>query len=563
MKRKLSTQILASQLTILVATMLLGFGIFYHEERSHLDRQYQERALAIAWTVAGIPSIREAMEYGDSGNVVQSTAERVRINSGAAYVVVIGLDGVRHSHPTVSLVGQAVEEPLIALDGGGHTAVDAGSLGLSANGKVPIYGPSGNLVGEVSAGILETDVDSAFKYEVPGFALYFGIALAVGAAAAYLLARRLKRTTFGLELHEFATLLQEREAMLHGIREGVIGFDAAGRVTVVNDEARRLLGLHTTGLGRPLTELVPPGRLRDVLSGEVVGPDETVLTEEYCLTVNRMPIRLQGRELGAVATLRDRTELVGALRELDSVRGLTDALRAQQHEFANRMHTVAGLIELGEQSEAIAFITETEVAQAGAAESIRARIANPSTAALVLAKQTVAAERGVHLELSVDSWLGESPDHAQALITILGNLLDNAIDAAAAETPEPAEALFGRAPGGSAAETPEPAEALFGRAPGGSAGGGSPASVELHLAGDETGITLRVSDTGPGVPPELATTVFQDGYTTKHPRGQLRRGLGLALVRRTVAQNGGRITVRSGPGAEFTVWLPTVAVTVA
>jgi two-component system CitB family sensor kinase len=523
-RRRLSTQILASQLTIMVAALLVGFGLFVHEERGHLDQQYRQRALAIAWTVAGIPVIREAMEYGDSGGVVQSTAERVRTQSGARYVVVIDLHGVRHSHPTRALIGQPVEEPLIALDGKAHTELDHGSLGDSANGKVPLYGPSGNLVGEVSVGIMESDVDAALYREVPTFALYTGIAIAVGLAASLLLARRLKRTTFGLELHEFATLLQEREAMLHGIREGVLGFDAAGRLTVANDEARRLLNLGTGGIGRPLPELLPPGRLRDVLSGEVPGPDETVLTDAHCLTVNRMPVRLQGRELGAVVTLRDRTELVEVLRELDSVRGLTDALRAQQHEFANRMHTVAGLVELGDQAQAMAFIAETEASRAGAAESIRERIDNLVVAALVLAKQTVAAERGVRLDLSADSWLSApattepAPGQSRVLLTVLGNLLDNAIDAAASGTGE--------------------------------------RWVELSLTGDEQGATVKVSDSGPGVPADRLADVFRDGYTTKTPRGQLRRGLGLALVHRVVSQAGGSVEVRPGPGAVFTVRLP-------
>ncbi len=518
-RRKLSTQILASQLTILVVSLLVGFAIFAHEERSHLDRQYEDRALAIAQTVASIPLIREAMEYGDSGGAVQSVAERIARSSGAAYVVVIDTSGVRHSHPNPALIGKRVEEPVIALDGHGHTGINNGTLGRSANGKAPIYGPSGNIVGEVSAGILETEVTRTLHRELPAFAVYFGIALGVGVLASYLLARRLKRTTFGLELHDIATLLQEREAMLHGIREGVIGLDPRGRVTVVNDEGRRLLGIRTSGLGRPLDELLPPGRLRDVLRGDVTGPDETVLTDEHCLAVNRMPVRLQGRELGAVATLRDRTELVGVLRELDSVRSLSDALRAQQHEFANRMHTIAGLVELGDRDGAVAFITEIEAAGTGAADSLRKRIGSPLVAALVLAKRTVAAERGVRLDLTADSWLPDAPDPPGTLLTVVGNLLDNAIDAAA----------DGGAPG---------------------------PAVELRLA-EEAGTTVvQVTDTGPGIPPELVDQVFRDGYTTKRPRGQLRRGLGLALVHRIVVRAGGTVTVRSRPGAEFTVRLP-------
>jgi two-component system CitB family sensor kinase len=521
-KRRLSTQILASQLTILMVTVLVGFAVFARAERGQFDRQYEERALSIAQTVAGIPVIREALEYGDSGRVVQSTAERVRVNSGAAYVVVIDLSGTRHSHPNPDLVGRQVEEPLIALDGQGHTGIDDGSLGRSANGKAPIRGPSGNLVGEVSVGIMESDVGGAFDRELLDFALYVGIALLAGVAASYLLARRLKRSTFGLELHEFATLLQEREAMLHGIREGVIGFDSAGRVTIVNDEARRLLGLRTGGLGRPLSDLVLPGRLRDVLSGDLVGPDETVLTDEHCLTVNRMPVRLQGRELGAIVTLRDRTELIGVLRELDSVRSLTDALRAQQHEFANSLHTLAGLIEVGDPAQALAFITESDSALTGSAESIREQIDVPLVAALVLAKQTVAAERGVRLELSAEAWVGELPGSPTALLTVLGNLLDNAIDAAA-EGP----------PGG---------------------------WVRLDLVEEDGAITARVADSGPGIPADATTEIFRDGYTTKPPRGDLRRGLGLALVHRVVAQAGGTVAVRSGPGAVFTVWLPRAAI---
>src|SRR3989440_8115933 len=506
-------------LPIRVARVLGGLGLSARGGPPPLARQYQDRALAIAQTVAGIPVIREAMEYGDSGNVVQSTAERIKQSSGAAYIVVIDLDGIRHSHPTPALIGQRVEEPLIVWDGLGHTGGAPGSLGPSANGKAPLYGPSGNIVGEVSAGILEREVDAALYHELPIFGLYFGIALAVGVLASYLLARRLKRTTFGLELHDIAALLQEREAMLHGIREGVLGLDDDGRVTVVNDEARRLLGLGTTGLGRPLAELLPAGRLRDVLTGTVGGPDETVLTDEYCLVVNRMPVCLQGRRLGAVVTVRDRTELVGVLRELDSVRGLTDALRAQQHEFANRIHTLAGLIELGDQAQALAFITELSARQDTDARSIRERIGNPLVAALLLAKQAVAAERGVTLELTAESVLGEAPDRSRVLLTVLGNLLDNAIDA-------------GRA-------------------------------VQLDLVEDPVGgITVRVSDDGPGIAPDAAARVFQDGYTTKQPRGPLRRGLGLALVPRVVTQAGGTVRVRPGPGAQFTVLLPPAEVTV-
>ena len=518
MPRRLSTRILTSMITILVTTTLVGFALFIYEERTQLDIQYEQRAAAIAQTVASTPEIQQAMEYGGSGDLVQRTAERMRIASGAAYIVVIDRDGYRHSHKNPDMVGLRIEEPVIALDGRTHVGIDAGSLGRSANAKVPLRGPSGDLVGEVSVGFLERNVDGALWGELPTFALWFTLALAVGAVASYALAWRLKRRTFGLELEEIAKLLQEREAMLHGIKEGVVGFDRAGRVTIVNDEARRLLGLQTSALGRRLNDLLPAGRLRDVLNGYEPGQDIPVLTDDHYLTVNRRPVSLAGRELGAVVTLRDRTELSGLLRELDSVRGLTDALRAQQHEFANRMHTVAGLLELGEHDEALSYLTDAQGTEAALSESVRERISNPLVVGLILAKSSVAAERGVALTLTDDSLLGDSPVHVQALLTVLGNLLDNAIEATA---------------------------------------GRPDAAVAIRLISGPAGIRLVVSDTGPGIPPGTADTIFVDGFSTNPQTGVKHRGLGLAIVHRLVHRLGGEISVTEGPGAVFTVNLPT------
>jgi two-component system CitB family sensor kinase len=514
--RKLSTRILTSQLTILVASMLVGFALFAHEERAQLDAQYKQRVLAIARTVATTPEIKTAMEYGGAGDLVENTAERIRRATHATYIVVTDTHGIRHSHPNRALIGQPIGRPLIT-DDHDHVGIDHGSLGPSANGKAPIFGPTGTWVGEVSAGISEAEVSGALWGVLPVFALWSGLALGFGVIASYVLAWRLKRRTFGLELEEIAKLLQEREAMLHGIKEGVIAFDPAGRVNIVNDEARRLLGLGIAGLGLRLEELLPPGRLRDLLAGDTGGIDAAVLTDDHYLTVNRRPVTLRGRELGSVVTLRDRTELSGLLRELDSVRGLTDALRAQQHEFSNRMHTLAGLLELGEPEEALAYLTAAEGAEVALSESVRERIANPLVVGLILAKSAVAAERGVTLTLTGDSWLGDSPPHVQGLLTVLGNLIDNAIDAAAASRD---------------------------------------AEVTVRLT-DGDGIALVVSDTGPGIPAGCADSIFMDGYSTKPQTHTLRRGLGLAIVHRLVQRLNGRIQVTEGAGAVFTVELPS------
>lgn len=521
--RRLSTQIAVAQLAILTTTVVIGFLLFAHQEHSQLDHQYEERAASIAQAVSVVPDIVGCLSANREPcrEPIQSLATRIQHTTGASYIVVIDMDRVRHSHPISALIGKKVEEPIATVDGRTHVGIDHGSTGTSANAKAPIYGTDGRMLGEASVGIRESSVSAALWSELPTYAGWFGIALAAGAVASLLLARRLKRRTFGLELDEIASLLQEREATLYGIREGVVAFDDSGHISVMNDEARRLLGLGAGAVGATLDELLPAGRLRDVLSGAVVGQDELVLTDDYCLTVNRMPVVLAGRPLGTVVTLRDRTEMSGLLRELDGVRSLSDSLRAQHHEFANRMHTVAGLIELGHLDDALSYLTELRGSAAALADSIPARIASPLIVGLLLGKAAEASERGLTFEITDDTWLGDSPEKVQALTTILGNLIDNAFDA-----------LVGT-----------PGE---GR-------------VVVSIIEDDEVITVRVVDNGPGIPETSSQLVFVDGYTTKPARGHVHRGLGLALVYRIVHRLQGSITVSEGPGAEFVVTLPRAA----
>jgi two-component system, CitB family, sensor kinase len=520
-RHQLSSRILASVVAILLASTLVGFALVTLRQRAELEHDYQQRALAVAQTFAATPSIRQALARRTTADrrLIQSLAEQVRHLTGATYIVVIGRDGVRYSHPNPALIGQRITERVIALDGRDHMGVDRGNLGISANARVPVRAPDGAIIGEVSAGILEGQVSDQLLHELPSLLLYFACALAIGVVASLTLARRLKRSTFGLELEEIAALVQEREAMLHGIREGVITLDRDGRVTLINDEARRLIPLDGDPVGQPIQELISHRRLCDLLTGAAAGPDTVVVTDDHILTVNRMPVFRQGRDLGAVVTLRDRTELEGLLRELDSVDALTDALRAQQHEFANRMHTVAGLIELGDEHAAVRYALDVSGETAGLADAIRERIEAPEIAALLLAKTTVAAERDVQLVLSEDSRLADIGMATAMLLTIVGNLIDNAIDAAIAGPP--------------------------------------PARVDVRLIGEcDRNVTIEVADSGPGVPKELASRIFNDGFTTKSGDERRHRGIGLALAHRLVTRAGGTITVDCSGATTFTVVLP-------
>lgn len=519
--RRLSSQILLAQLAILSATIVVGFALFAHDARGHLDAQYETRAASIAASVAGVPTVRACMAKQAPGcaTAIQQTASSIQATTGASYVVVIDMDRVRHSHPDPALIGQRVEEPIVTADGQVHLGVDEGSTGPSANGRVPLHGPDGTMVGEVSVGIRESSVSSALWHELPSYAIWFAIALALGSLASLGLAAHLKRRTFGLELDEISLLLQEREAMLHGVREGVIAFDERERVSVVNDEAQRLLGLSVSAVGRHLNEVLPDGRLRDVLSGRASRGDDIVITDDLSLVINRRPVTVAGRSHGAVVTLRDRTEIAGLRSELDGERGLTDSLRAQQHEFANRLHAVAGLLQLGYPDDALRYVLEIRGTAAEFDNTLRTHIESPQIIGLLLGKAAEASERGVELVITPETWLSESPDKVQALISIIGNLIDNAFGALA--------------------------------------GVPAPRRVVVGILEDDDEVRITVGDNGPGVATGIEGLIFRDGFTTNTTDAGRPRGLGLALVARLVAQLGGSTEVSQGPGAQFAVHLPT------
>ncbi|QKV92156.1 sensor histidine kinase [Streptomyces sp. NA02950] len=518
--RRVFSQVLLMQLAIATGVTVLATGLFLAPLGSQLDDQAMRRALAIAQTTAARPRLAEELQHTrpSPGGPVQTEAERIRRATGAEYVVIMDRHGVRWSHTSPREIGRHVStDPSEALAGRDVMQIDQGTLGRSARGKVPLRDADGRIVGAVSVGIAYETVRGRLVGAVPGMLAYAGGALAVGALAAYLVSRRLQRRTHDLAFSDISALLAEREAMLHGIREGVVALDARGRIRLLNDEAQRLLELRTEDTGQPLEAVLPPGRTTDVLTGRVTGADLLTVSGGRVLVANRMPTD----DGGAVATLRDRTELERLGRELDGTRGLIDALRAQDHEHANRMHTLLGLLELGLHEEATEFITEAVGVHRATAEQVTERVHDPLLAALLVGKATVATERGVSLALADDTLLPDRLVDPPGLVTIVGNLIDNALDAAV---------------------------------------GSREPRVEVALCADDRTRTvlLRVSDTGPGVPADRRDLVFTEGWSTKEPPAHGKRGIGLALVRRLAERQGGsaQVSDRAGGGAEFTVVLP-------
>jgi two-component system, CitB family, sensor kinase len=383
---------------------------------------------------------------------------------------------------------------------------------------VPVIGDNARVIGIVEAGIEKPGFFAGIVDSPTNALALLGVATVLGVGGSLMLAQRVKKQTLGLEPAEITSLVEQREAMLHGIKEGVVGLDRNHRVVLVNDHARTLLSLPEDVVGQSVSDLDINERLFDVLTGLAAGADQIVLRRGRVLTMNRMPISLHDQTIGSVVTLRDRTEMVALQNELAAVQNATDTLRAQAHEFSNRLHTISGLVELGEYDEVRQFISTISNSQQQWQASVGSRIDDPAVAALLIAKASVAAEHGVGLRLSAGSRLSAVDSTMSAdLVTVLGNLVDNAVDAL---------------------------------------GGVRDGWIEVDIGELDAGIQVVVRDSGPGVAPEIAREVFRNGFTTKAAEQGGQRGLGLALARQTCIRRSGWIDVHNEGGAVFTALVP-------
>ncbi|MFF8964473.1 ATP-binding protein [Streptomyces globisporus] len=539
--RSLAGQLFAMQV-VLIAAVVAGCAVFAYVSGSAQAEETAARQVRVAaLAVADSPSVREAIRTPDPSAVLQPYAERVREDTGIAFVTIMDTERVRWTHPDTSQIGDTfLGNTAKALRGQTFTETYTGTLGPSIRVVTPIR-DGGRIVGLVSAGITVDRVSSQVREQLGALALAAGGALALGGIGTYVINARLRRHTHGMNAAELSRLHDYHQATLHAVREGLLMLDGRRRIALINDAGRELLGLapDTEAVGRTVDELALPATLTGALLASEARVDELHLTAARVIVVNTRPV-VGGEQRGTVVTLRDHTELQALSGELDSERGFTQALRSQAHEAANRLHTVVSLIELGRVEEAVDFATaELELAQV-LTDRVVGAVEEPVLAALLLGKAAQANERGVELVLAEDSLIDDGalpPSLAQRdLVTILGNLIDNAVDAAS-EGPEDAEES------GAAVPSPRTARGPAGRA-----------RVTVTALADERELLLRVADTGAGIGPEAADEVFRRGWST-HGAG---RGLGLALVRQAAHRNGGTVELDAGPdgGARFTVRLP-------
>ncbi|MBT1583696.1 sensor histidine kinase [Curtobacterium flaccumfaciens] len=547
---RFATEVLVLQLAVVVAVVALTSAVFVRIEVTRLERAAEGTALAIAQSVAAQSDVRAAVARLSvdgtdldpavlADGPVQRAALAAQRRTGALFVVVTDDRGIRLAHPDTDRIGEMVStSPDAALAGRETVSWARGTLGESARAKVPVSAPAAGgaessrasrqsaVVGEVSVGfnrarVYDTLVEDSMPVIGAGLA-----AVLLAVIASVLIRRRLVRLTLGLQPEELVTLVQNQQAVLGGVGEGVIAIGPSGVVTVCNPEAVRLLGL-ANPVGRPAASLDLPVPLGSMLGAPAstaahTPASATIVAGHRVLLVDVRTVFRDGRDLGRVAVLRDRTDVEALTRRLDAVGAMSTALRAQRHEFANRLHAISGLLDIGETARARAYLADVQERGPLRYPVQHAdRLTEPYLQAFLGAKGVEAAERGVLLRIGAETLVRGTITEPGDVTTVLGNLVDNAVSAA----------LDGDE------------RSRDGRSP----------WVEVEVLDDGTTLHLSVMDSGPGVPDDAADSLFVRGLAAAPASEDVSQvhglGIGLPLSREIGRRHGGDVWLAS-PGGD-------------
>jgi two-component system, CitB family, sensor kinase len=500
-----SRRILLLQATVLVLVVGLGFLLLSLLLRQLERQRFQERALSVARAIAVQPGLADAVVARDAPEV-QRRALAAQKASHALFVVITDDHGIRLAHPNQREIGRPVStSPDAVLKGREVSNIERGTLGLSARGKVPLRESNGHIVGEVSVGFDANEITSSLWRLLGRTAVFLGLALLLGLAATFWITGIQKRRTFGLEPDDLAELVREREAVLFGVSDAVIAIDTNGVVTSANGEAERLLDTPVPA-GARLADLPIPNPVRRALEEEP-GQRAVGAVKDRVLVASRRPVDHGGRPLGWVVTIFDRTEVEQLTDELEAIRLMTQALRAQRHEFANRLHTVHGLLATADPADAMEYVSALlDAPDLILADDTRS-IASSTIRAFLAGKTAEAAELGVRLRVSDTSWVPQKLLAPVEVISVLGNLVNNALEAAHDSSIRPAE-------------------------------------VVIDLLCDGNDLIISVANTGHGIRVDDLPTVLTAGVSTHGAD----RGLGLAITRGVAESLGGNIEITNAGG---------------
>jgi len=535
MKIRLQTKIIILS-TLFSVIVILILGIYsLMTITSVLERKIGENALSIAKTIALMPEIKEAFNTERPEMIIQPLAEAIRIEIGAEFIVIGNKEGIRYSHPYPDRLGKEMvggDNEGVLQEGKSYVSKAVGTLGPSLRGKTPIFDETNQIIGVVSVGILLEDIEEreqAQTLKILGIVL---IVLLIGIGGSYYLSWNIKKDIFGLEPEEISQLFLERQTILESVREGIIAVNSEGKITLINETAKKMLAeneheyddknVNAGKIGRPIEKVLPNTKIIEVLSSGTAQFDQEMLIGSEWVITNRIPMIVKDHVIGAVASFRKKTEIDQLLHELSDHKLYSDTLRAQNHEFTNKLYTISGLLQLEKYQEAIQFIAEETIQQDDMIEFLMDNISDPKLTAFIVGQISRSKEQKVKLIIDPSTKLkDEISINIDDLITIYGNLIENSLESVRQQTDDNRK-------------------------------------INVLIRRMENWLVFRIEDWGNGIPEEHREKIFEDGFTTKGERRK--RGLGLALVASMILKYKGEITIAEPDhqGVVFEVRLPCI-----
>lgn len=516
MRMKLSTAVTLMISSVIGSVLLLVYALWFIQISDTTRDGVKDTALAVARTFSDMPEVKQALALPPQSGLIQPLALAITRRNDLLYAVVTDMHGVRYSHPNARLIGKRFigEDIQPAFAGKENVAVNHGVLAPALRVFTPVFNDRQQQIGVVVVGISLSKVDEQIakgRWDVLLTVLFSSLVCGIGT---WSLVRGLKRVLLGLEPQEISTQFQQRQAMLHSLKEGVVAVDVEGRVTLINPAASEIL---LSGPGKEIAHTPLLADLHEVLqTGEPIY-DRELGCNGFLLISNTVPVRSQNAIVGAISTFRDKTEVSQLLQRLDGMVNYVDALRTTSHEFMNKLHVILGLLNMKSYDKLEEYVLQTAHTYQADIGEIQHRIKSPVVAGFLIGKIQRAKERGFTLNLAEESLVPDCPNEKQVtvLVTVLGNLIENALDAMS---------------------------------------GQSEGEVGLLLHYQNGWLSGEVSDDGPGIPPANIDAIFNKGFSTKGEN----RGVGLFLASQQLRELGGTLAVESEPGVftQFFVHLP-------
>ncbi|WLR50315.1 sensor histidine kinase [Bacillus tianshenii] len=503
-------KILTFIFTIIVFTLIIVGIVLTGNFINMKEQELSQRALITARTVAQLSSVQENVNGTKlERSKINEVVERIRIINNADYIVVLDMNRTRLSHPVETLIGtpSTGEDEDAAFAEHTYTSKAKGEVGTAVRAFVPIMNHEHQQVGVIIAGYILPSIFELMKELRQEIYITATISFLFGGWGAWMLAKVIKREIFQLEPHEIAKLLVERTETFNAMHEGVVAIDKEKRITIFNDRAKEMLSISGNPEGKLIQEVIPDTRLPEILQLEHPIYNKELQVKNKNILSNRVPIKVDNEVAGAVAIFQDQTEVKKMAEELTGVKAFVNALRVQNHEHMNKLHTIAGLIQMGNEGQALDYVFQITEEQQELTRFLSKNIHNDSISGLLLSKVRRGKELGIDVYIDRRSQLKQFPpslDHHD-FVLILGNLIENAFDSFKSFDVEQRE-------------------------------------IYISIEQDDEILSILVEDNGCGMTDSDAAYIFDQGFSTKSSENQ---GIGLFLVQQIVQKGKGDIQVNS------------------